>query len=125
MARGTLIPSTEHADHLHHDEHEHEHHDQHWLWKYVFAQDHKQIAKQFLITGMLWAILGGMLSSLFRLQLGRPEATLGWLAALSGQVGKRRQAGPGVLPGPGDHARHHHGVLRAHGRPERARSPTS
>ena len=32
------------------------------------------IAKQFLITGMVWAILGGLMSVLFRLQLGYPDA---------------------------------------------------
>ena len=65
------VPIIEHDDHAQHDEPEN--HDQHWLWKYVFSQDHKQIAKQFLITGMIWAIVGGTLSSLFRLQLGWPE----------------------------------------------------
>jgi hypothetical protein len=83
---GVTVPHTEHGDHLHHDAHDdHHHHDQHWLWKYVFSQDHKQIAKQFLITGMLWAILGGILSSLFRLQLGWPEATMEWLQPVLGK----------------------------------------
>ena len=76
------VPAIEHGDYPHHDEHEH--HEQHWLWKYVFSQDHKQIAKQFLITGMLWAILGGTLSSLFRLQLGWPEGTMEWLKPVLG-----------------------------------------
>lgn len=76
------VPHTEHADHSH--EHD-EHHDQHWLWKYVFSQDHKMIARQFLITGMIWAIIGGALSSLFRLQLGWPEATLEWLQPVLGK----------------------------------------
>jgi cytochrome c oxidase subunit I len=67
-----------------HDEHEHEHHDEHWLFKYVFSQDHKMIAKQFLITGMMWAIIGGTLSSLFRIQLGWPKAELSWLEPLLG-----------------------------------------
>ena len=31
------------------------------------------ICKQFLITGMIWAILGGLMSVLFRLQLGYPD----------------------------------------------------
>lgn len=76
------VPHTEHVDHLHdHDEH----HNQHWLWKYVFSQDHKMIARQFLITGMIWAIIGGALSSLFRLQLGWPEATLSWLQPILGK----------------------------------------
>lgn len=76
------VSHTEHADRLH--EHD-EHHDQHWLWKYVFSQDHKMIARQFLITGMIWAIIGGALSSLFRLQLGWPEATLNWLQPILGK----------------------------------------
>ena len=83
------VPAIEHGDHAHHDEHEH--HDQHWLWKYVFSQDHKQIGKQFLITGMIWAIIGGTLSSLFRLQLGWPEGTMEWLKPVLGgwiQAGK-------------------------------------
>ncbi len=76
------VPHTEHADHLHgHDDH----HDQHWLWKYVFSQDHKMIARQFLITGIFWAIVGGTLSSLFRLQLGWPEATMDWLQPFLGK----------------------------------------
>lgn len=70
-----------------HDEHEHdhEHHDQHWLFKYVFSQDHKTIAKQFLITGIIWAFIGGALSSIFRIQLGWPESTLGWLEPVLGK----------------------------------------
>jgi len=76
------VPHTEHADHLHgHDDH----HDQHWMWKYVFSQDHKMIARQFLITGMFWAVIGGTLSSLFRLQLGWPEATMDWLQPFLGK----------------------------------------
>lgn len=79
------VPTAEHGEHgeyLHHDEHEH--HDQHWLFKYVFSQDHKQIGKQFLVTGMLWAILGGTLSSLFRLQLGWPQGSMEWLKPFLG-----------------------------------------
>ena len=72
--------------HAHIDNHadEHEHHDEHWLFKYVFSQDHKMIAKQFLITGMMWAVIGGTLSSIFRIQLGWPKAELSWLQPLLG-----------------------------------------
>ena len=41
-----------------------------FLTKYVFSTDHKVIAKQFLITGMVWAVVGGVFSVLMRLQLG-------------------------------------------------------
>ena len=50
-----------------HDNHEH-HHEESFISKYVFSQDHKMIAKQFLITGMIWAVIGGLFSVLFRLQ---------------------------------------------------------
>jgi len=70
-----------------HDDHDtdHDHHDQHWLFKYIFSQDHKVIAKQFLITGIIWAFIGGALSSIFRIQLGWPQATLGWLEPFLGK----------------------------------------
>ena len=52
--------------------HEHHHHET-FISKYVFSMDHKMIAKQFLITGMVWAVVGGLMSVLFRLQLGYPD----------------------------------------------------
>ena len=66
-----------HDDHAHHEHHAHEHHEhkQHFFTKYVFSQDHKIISRQFLITGMFWAIVGGLMSVFFRLQLGFPEQT--------------------------------------------------
>jgi cytochrome c oxidase subunit 1 len=62
----------------------HEHHEQGFVSKYIFSQDHKTIAKQFLITGILWAIIGGMLSVFFRLQLGFPNMSMEWLRPLLG-----------------------------------------
>src|ERR1700744_5110352 len=57
------------------DHHGHEHHELHFIWKYIFSQDHKRISKQFLITGMIWAIIGALFSVFFRLQLGFPDST--------------------------------------------------
>ena len=51
-----------------HEEH-HEHHEQSFIRKYIFSEDHKTIAKQFLITGIFWALVGGALSFLFRIVL--------------------------------------------------------
>lgn len=72
-----------------HVTHDHGHGDGHHeltFWtKYVFSQDHKMIARQFLITGMIWAIIGGLLSVIFRLQLGFPDADLGFLSPLLGK----------------------------------------
>ncbi|MEP6582678.1 MAG: cbb3-type cytochrome c oxidase subunit I [Ginsengibacter sp.] len=59
---------------LGHEAHVH-HHKESFITKYVFSQDHKMISKQFLITGMIWAFIGGLFSVIFRLQLGYPEQT--------------------------------------------------
>ena len=47
--------------------------------------DHKIIAKQFLITGMFWGVIGGLMSLIFRLQLGFPEESMAWLKPILGQ----------------------------------------
>ncbi len=73
-----------HTD-VHHDDHEeHEHHHGNFWTNYIFCQDHKVIAKQFLITGMAWALLGGTLSVIFRIQLGFPDASVEWMRPLLG-----------------------------------------
>jgi len=71
----------------HSDHHEHHHHET-FISKYVFSMDHKMIAKQFLITGMVWAVLGGLMSVLFRLQLGYPDSTFPWLEDILGKWAK-------------------------------------
>lgn len=69
-----------------HDEHGHDHHhEESFLTKYIFSTDHKMIGKQFLITGMIWAIIGGLFSVLFRLQLGYPEMSFPFLEDLFGK----------------------------------------
>lgn len=73
---------------VHHDEHHVHHHKETFITKYVFSQDHKMIAKQFLISGMVWAILGGLMSVLFRLQLGYPDQTFPWLEDILGRWAK-------------------------------------
>jgi len=73
----------EHIDHME-DDHAHEHHDN-FITKYIFSTDHKTIAKQYLITGIFWAILGGGMSLVFRLQLGFPETQLEWLRPFLGK----------------------------------------
>ena len=67
-----------------HDEHHDEHHDLGFIRKYIFSEDHKIIAKQFLITGIFWAIIGGLFSSLFRVQLGFPDLDLSFLSPVIG-----------------------------------------
>ena len=61
---------------------DHAHHEETFISKYIFTTDHKMIAKQFLVTGIFWAIIGGGLSVIFRLQLGFQDmdfAPLRWL----------------------------------------------
>lgn len=67
----------------HHD-HDHDHKET-FITKYIFSTDHKMIAKQFLITGIFWALLGGLLSLIFRLQLGFPDMELEWLRPILGE----------------------------------------
>jgi cytochrome c oxidase subunit 1 len=61
-----------HEEHGHHDAHEHHHKDT-FITKYIFSIDHKMIAKQYLITGIIMGIVGIMMSILFRMQLAWPE----------------------------------------------------
>jgi cytochrome c oxidase subunit I len=81
--------------HAGHDDahHEHHHHET-FITKYVFSQDHKMIAKQFLVTGMIWAVIGGLFSVIFRLQLGYPESTFPWLEDFLGHWAKGGKLDP-------------------------------
>ncbi|MCE2964012.1 MAG: cbb3-type cytochrome c oxidase subunit I [Chitinophagales bacterium] len=64
---------------------EHGHHEDSFLEKYIFSQDHKMIARQFLFTGIFWSIIGAAMSVLFRLQLGWPNETFPFLETLLGK----------------------------------------
>jgi len=80
-----------HGAHAHdhgHGHDDHEHHEGGFISKYVFSFDHKTIAKQFLITGIIWAIIGAFFSVLFRLQLGFPDATFPWMESILGHWAK-------------------------------------
>src|SRR4051812_7213672 len=72
----------------HHDEHHVHHHKETFITKYIFSQDHKMIAKQFIITGIVWAIIGGLFSVLFRLQLGFPDVDFPILETFFGRWAK-------------------------------------
>lgn len=81
--------TTHHA----HDDH-HGHHHESFISKYVFSMDHKTISKQFLITGIFWAFVGGLFSVIFRLQLGYPDATFPFLEDLLGHWAKGGKLSP-------------------------------
>jgi cytochrome c oxidase subunit I len=78
----------------HTHDHHHDHHQETFISKYIFSMDHKMIAKQYLITGMIMAIIAALLSLLFRLQLGWPENTFPWLETLLGDWGKGGRLDP-------------------------------
>jgi cytochrome c oxidase subunit 1 len=93
MATAVIQPNTVEdklIEELGYDDHFHEHHhgdkyQSSFITTYIFSQDHKIIAKQFLITGMFWAVIGGLMSLVFRLQLGFPEESLAWLKPVLGK----------------------------------------
>jgi len=70
----------EHA-HAHHDDHHHGN----FITQYIFSTDHKVIAKQFMFTGIVMAILGVSFSLIFRLQLAFPDTSFPFLETLLGK----------------------------------------
>lgn len=80
--------------------HDHHHGDKYqtsFLTHYIFSQDHKIIARQFLITGMFWGLVGALMSVIFRLQLGFPEESLSWIKPLLGKWITVNEEGFGTL----------------------------
>jgi len=58
-----------------------------FITTYIFSTDHKMIARQYLFTGIFWAVAGAFLSLVMRVQLGFPGVDLGWLApVLPGRI---------------------------------------
>jgi cytochrome c oxidase subunit I len=68
-----------------HDGDHNHHHRESFITKYIFSQDHKIIARQFLITGIIWAIIGSLFSVVFRLQLAYPGQTFPILETFFGK----------------------------------------
>ena len=79
-----LIEEQGYDDHFH-DHHHGDKYQSNFIGHYIFSMDHKIIARQFLITGIFWAIIGAAMSIVFRLQLGFPEADLSWIKPILGK----------------------------------------
>ena len=77
-----------------HHEDGHEHHHDTFLTKYIFSQDHKMIAKQFLITGITMAFIAMSLSILFRIQLAYPDKSFPLLETLLGHFAPEGRISP-------------------------------
>ncbi len=67
---------------------DHQHHNETFMTKYIFSQDHKMIAKQYLITGIFMGVIGGFMSMLFRLQLAYPDTSFTIIEAFLGKGGE-------------------------------------
>ncbi len=85
------------------DDHFHEHHHEDkykssFIFKYIFSLDHKIIARQFLFTGIFWALIGAAMSVIFRLQLGFPDESVAWLKPFLGRwIMINEETGMGTL----------------------------
>ena len=65
--------------------HDHGHHKETFITKYIFSLDHKMIAKQYLITGLIMGVIGVLMSVLFRMQIAWPEESFGIFKFLLGE----------------------------------------
>jgi cytochrome c oxidase subunit 1 len=91
-----LIREQGYNDHFH-EEHHGDKYQSNFITHYIFSQDHKIIARQFLITGIFWAVIGASMSIIFRLQLGFPEQSMAWLKPILGKWITINDAGIGSL----------------------------
>jgi cytochrome c oxidase subunit 1 len=59
------------------------HHEPQSFWtKYVFSQDHKVIAMQYIITALIMGFIGMVMSWIFRIQLAWPDHNLPFMRFL-------------------------------------------
>jgi len=63
-----------------HDDH---HHEVSFFHKYLWSTDHKMIAKQYMLTGMFMALIGGFMAYVFRMQLAFPGSEVPGFGAVS------------------------------------------
>ena len=64
--------------------HDHHHHKESFITKYIFSQDHKMIARQYLLTAIFMGAIGITLSALFRMKLGWPDTQFSILESILG-----------------------------------------
>ncbi|UZO81218.1 cbb3-type cytochrome c oxidase subunit I [Aquimarina sp. ERC-38] len=79
----------------HTDDHAH-HHKETFITKYIFSQDHKMIAKQYLVTGLIMGIIGIAMSLLMRLQLAWPDHKFTIFEVLLGKFGSEGVMDPSI-----------------------------
>ena len=102
------VPEEAHASHAHHPELS-------FFRKYIWSEDHKTIALQYLFTSMFFLLVGGLLAMGVRFQLAFPNAPVPLLVRSSQLVGDFFGSNSaGRLQWAGDYARHGHGLSRHH-----------
>lgn len=79
-------------DHVHEDGH----HEPTFIEKYIFSTDHKMIAKQYLISGLIMGFIGIAMSMLMRLQLAWPNETFWIYEVLLGRFGEDGVMDPSI-----------------------------
>ena len=72
-----------HDDHAHHGDHAH--HEPSFFFKYLWSTDHKTIGKQFLITGLIFFFVGGLLALAVRWHLAWRDAPVPLYGAVGGK----------------------------------------
>ncbi len=85
----------------------HEHHKQSFITKYIFSQDHKMISRQFLVTGIIWALLVDYFQLFSVCNLGFPDQTFPFLEDIFGHWAKGGRLDPEFYYASGYHARNH------------------
>lgn len=76
--------------------HEEGHHEPTFIEKYIFSTDHKMIAKQYLISGLIMGFIGVSMSMLMRLQLAWPNESFWIYEVLLGRFGEDGVMDPSI-----------------------------
>lgn len=72
------------AEHAHAAGHGgHHHHEPTFVEKYIFPTDHKYIAKQYMLTGLVMAAIAGFFAYAFRMQLAWPGSKVPFYGVVS------------------------------------------
>ncbi|MBL7999270.1 MAG: cbb3-type cytochrome c oxidase subunit I [Candidatus Kapabacteria bacterium] len=77
--------AVEHSTAHSHDAHDHghgHHHAQSFIRKYIFSNDHKVIAKQFMVTTIFFLFVGGLAALLVRWKIAYPDQAVPILGSL-------------------------------------------
>ena len=94
-----------------HDDHEVHHHKETFVTKYIFSQDHKMIAKQYLITGLIMGIIAVIMSLMMRMQIAWPEEPNVIFKALLGKWAPDGVMDADIYLSTSNHSWYHNGIL--------------